>query len=118
MRRFLLSCWIALGLAGLFFESGALQAADPVDLKSLLVPVPGSERYLPGAGGARRDLPPGFAGANGSGLLTEGELIRAIQLDLPKRFPLKGEYRVQLLRPWATLPLPGQDFFCRVSANS
>lgn len=99
---------MVFGLAGLAFHTGSVWAAEPVDLKSLLEPVPGSQRYLPSGGGAsRRDL----TSANGAALLTEGELVRAIQLDLPKRFPLKGEYRVQMLRPWATLPLPGQDFF-------
>jgi len=44
-------------------------------------------------------------------LLTEVELLKAIQQDLPKRFPIKGELRVQLSRPWAPMRLPGQQLF-------
>jgi flagella basal body P-ring formation protein FlgA len=50
-------------------------------------------------------------GVDSSHLLSEDVLLRAVQLDLPKRFPIKGELRVRLARPWLPLKLPAEDFF-------
>ena len=108
MRWYFLRGWLAVALA-LFLSQVAFRTVFAVDLKSLLEPIPGSQ-----PGSAKRDasaLSTPSSSSNGGLLLTEGELVRAIQADLPKRFPYKGEYRVQLIRPWSALPLPGKDFF-------
>ena len=44
-------------------------------------------------------------------LMTEAELIAAIEKDFPRRFPFKGELKVSLARPWTPLKMPGPDFF-------
>ena len=54
-------------------------------------------------------------------LVTEAELIAAIEKDFPRRFPIKGELKVSLARPWAPLKLPGPDFFAeciQIAGNS
>jgi flagella basal body P-ring formation protein FlgA len=107
MRVDSLRGFFAAGVAALVVLSGgfgSLNMASAVDLKSLLEPVPGSAFKREGNAAVAGGVP-------GAMVLTEGELVRAIQLDLPKRFPFKGEYRVQMLRPWVALPLPGKDFF-------
>ena len=44
-------------------------------------------------------------------LLTDGELLAAIEKDLPKRYAIQGELRVSLARPWVALQLQSSDFF-------
>lgn len=90
------------------------------EFKSLLEPVPGALLRKPAAA-AEKGQPSSVDGgdANQAGLLlSEVELLRAIQQDLPKRFPIKGDLRVQLTRPWVPLRLPGQDFFAECLQTS
>lgn len=86
------------------FFTGSLKA---VELRSLLEPVPGAPVGSSGRSAAGADSEKGGQPL----LLTDSELLKAIQQDLPKRFPIKGELRVYLLKPWVALQLPGQDFF-------
>ncbi len=99
-RGWLLTAFLALFCAG--------RLSPAADLKSLLEPVPGSVRAASSSKSAVSD--PAISGAGGI-LLTELDLARAIQADLPKRFPVKGELRIQMARPWVALRLPGQEFF-------
>lgn len=91
------------------------------DFSKLLEPVPGAARRAsppaPVAGVA--DAPavpvtPGVVVPSASGaplLLTEGELLAAIEKDLPKRYSIQGELRVSLARPWVAMQLSSPDFF-------
>ena len=54
-------------------------------------------------------------------LVTESELIAAIEKDFPRRFPFKGELKISLARPWTPLKMPGSDFFAeciQIAGNS
>lgn len=91
------------------------------DLNDLLKPVPGAVGHRGAESG--RPVQPGLKGALAHGesenaqqkadqkLVTESELIAAIEKDFPRRFPFKGELKVSLSRPWLPLKLPGSDFF-------
>ncbi|MEY2597975.1 MAG: hypothetical protein RLZZ142_234 [Verrucomicrobiota bacterium] len=88
------------------------------DLKSLLEPVPGVMNRKPETAGQGPAFASGSLAVLGEGgsapaslILTEAELSAAIEMDLPKRFPFKGELKVRLARPWTPMRLPGQDFF-------
>lgn len=96
-------------LFGTLLLCGAEQS-PAAELKTLLEPVPGvsvRRPYTPPAGVV---VAPESTAQSGM-LLTDMDLAHAIQQDLPKRFPVRGELRIQLAKPWAALRLPGQDFF-------
>lgn len=101
--------------AGLLLVAGA--GVSAADLKAILDPLPSAKvRSLPQAPGpvsSPSSLKGGASESVGdsSFLLSEDLLLRAIQLDIPKRFPIKGELRVRLARPWLPMKLPAQDFF-------
>jgi flagella basal body P-ring formation protein FlgA len=86
------------------------------DLEKLLEPVQAGGRK-PGFFGAPQLVadsaaPKKAAAPSGAPLLlTEGELIAGIEKDLPKRYPVKGELRVSLAKPWTSLQLQAPDFF-------
>ena len=100
---------------GLSAMAGASWAAD---LKTVLEPVPGSPvRRTP----TPEALAQASVGQAAQGMiLTEAELLSAVRKDLPKRFPVQGELRVQLVRPWVPMQLPGKDFFaeCLVTGGT
>jgi flagella basal body P-ring formation protein FlgA len=88
------------------------------DLNDLLKPVPGAVGLRdPVSRIPRSDSAIQQTGQNPSPLpveqkmLTEAELIAAIEKDFPRRFPIKGELKISLARPWAPVKLPGADFF-------
>ena len=97
-------------------------ATTCADFNALLSPVPGatvgrnslSSPPAPAAkaapvGGQLLKLQ--TAAPDAQALLTENELLTAIQADLPKRFVIEGELRVTLTRPWTGIPLPAPEFF-------
>ena len=97
-------------------------ATTCADFNALLSPVPGatvgrnslSSPPAPAAktapvGGQLLKLQ--TAAPDAQALLTENELLTAIQADLPKRFVVEGELRVTLTRPWTAIPLPAPEFF-------
>lgn len=101
------------------------------DLDDLLKPVPGAADYRPpsrlkkgessaeesedsasGRGSSRSAKSPrGTDIAGELKELTEVQLVEAIQRDLLRRFPSLGDLKVQLTRPWRSLPLSNPDFF-------
>lgn len=89
------------------------------DLERLLEPVQAGGRKPGSFGGVRTESPANPAPAvtrtvppsEAPMLLTEGELIAGIEKDFPKRFPIKGELRVSLSKPWNPVQLPAADFF-------
>jgi flagella basal body P-ring formation protein FlgA len=88
------------------------------DFGKLLEPVPGAVRRVapvsPQAVTSVAAVPSAVVASEGSSLpllLTEGELIAAIEKDLPKRYSIQGELRVSLARPWVALQLSSADFF-------
>jgi flagella basal body P-ring formation protein FlgA len=96
------------------------------DLSDLLKPVPGAVGLRDSASKVRdgslnaeaRESSPQQAEQK---ILTEAELISAIEKDFPRRFPIKGELKVSLSRPWAPVKLPGPDFFAeciQIGGNS
>lgn len=93
--------------------------AARADLGKLLEPVQSGGRKPGSFGGPRTEPSPEIAPAVSSPvsrsesplLLTEGELIAGIEKDFPKRFPIKGELRVSLSKPWNAVQLPAADFF-------
>jgi flagella basal body P-ring formation protein FlgA len=117
-RHLILVC---LSLFGVAWRSYA-------DLNDLLKPVPGAVGLRDSASKARvgslnadspvRDSP---LQQSDQKMLTEAELIAAIEKDFPRRFPIKGELKVSLSRPWAPVKLPGADFFAeciQIAGNS
>lgn len=89
--------------------------AAHADFDKLLEPVQAGGRK-PGSFGtaqpeAKPDATPPKQASEAPLLLTEGELIAGIEKDFPKRFPIKGELRVSLSKPWTALQLPSADFF-------
>ena len=98
------------------------------DLNDLLKPVPGAVGLRDSASKARAGSLNAEASARNSSpqqadqkTLTESELIAAIEKDFPRRFPIKGELKVSLSRPWAPVNLPGTDFFAeciQIAGNS
>jgi flagella basal body P-ring formation protein FlgA len=96
------------------------------DLNDLLKPVPGAVGLRDSASKARADSLNAEA-RNSSPqqdeqkILTEAELLSAIEKDFPRRFPIKGELKVSLSRPWVPIKLPGPDFFAeciQIAGNS
>jgi flagella basal body P-ring formation protein FlgA len=88
------------------------------DLNDLLKPVPGAVGLRDSVSRTSKlDSAIQQTGQNSSPLpveqklLTEAELIVAIEKDFPRRFPIKGELKVSLSRPWVPVKLPGADFF-------
>jgi flagella basal body P-ring formation protein FlgA len=92
------------------------------DFGKLLEPVPGAVRRsssVPNAAPALNTVAPAPSLPDGAVVdaprrafvLTEGELLAAIEKDLPKRYSIQGELRVSLTRPWVPLQLAGPDFF-------
>jgi flagella basal body P-ring formation protein FlgA len=98
------------------------------DLNDLLKPVPGAVGLRDSASKAQAGSLNADAPAKDSSsqqaeqkTLTEAELIAAIEKDFPRRFPIKGELKVSLSRPWAPVKLPGPDFFAeciQIAGNS
>ena len=109
-----LNAVVCLSLAGMGSHCFA-------DLNDLLKPVPGAvaPRGGPTAGKGAPSVsskeglkdPSSKEAGSDSKILTESELVDAIEKDFPRRFPFKGELKVSLSRPWVPLKLPGQDFF-------
>lgn len=101
----------------LLLAAFALWATGPMavaDFNTLLAPVPGApKRSVPPAAPQVPPVAPGGAPALAQAplLLTDGELLAAIERDLPKRYPIQGELRVSLARPWVALQLQSPDFF-------
>ena len=98
-----------------FFGAGNFCFAD---LNDLLKPVPGAVGLRDSVSRTSKlDSAIQQTGQNSSPLpveqklLTEAELIVAIEKDFPRRFPIKGELKVSLSRPWVPVKLPGADFF-------
>ena len=87
------------------------------DFSKLLEPVPGVQRKASPAVNQAQPVMVGGAAPDPSGraqaplLLTEGELVAGIEKDFPKRYPIQGELRVSLARPWAPIQLTSPDFF-------
>jgi len=94
-------------------------ATSRADFNALLNPVPGAT-----VGRTALSSPPPPTGAKSGpllkvqppapdapALLTESELLTALQADLPKRFVVDGELRLSLARPWTAVPLPAPEFF-------
>ena len=122
------SRWLKSVLYLSFLGAGTYCFAD---LKELLKPVPGAVGPRESVSKARAVPPipdvPDAAGRNASPMqveqkmLTEAELIVAIEKDFPRRFPIKGDLKVSLSRPWAPVKLPGPDFFAeciQIAGNS
>ncbi len=106
----------------LLLAAFALWATAPMafaDFNTLLAPVSGApKRSVPPAAApaAPALVAPPAAGiapalAQAPLLLTDGELLSAIERDLPKRYAIQGELRVSLARPWVALQLQSPDFF-------
>jgi flagella basal body P-ring formation protein FlgA len=116
-----LNSWVYLSFLG----AGSYCFAD---LNDLLKPVPGAIGLRDSAPrGPSLDLSIQQNGQKSPPLpaeqkmLTEAELIVAIEKDFPRRFPIKGELKVSLSRPWTPVKLPGADFFAeciQISGNS
>lgn len=90
------------------------------DFGKLLEPVPGAARRVvpastpPPTAATKSIASPAASVPDGAAtalLLTEGELLAAIEKDLPKRYSIQGELRVSLARPWVALQLASSDFF-------
>jgi flagella basal body P-ring formation protein FlgA len=113
--------WVCLSLLGTAERSYA-------DLNDLLKPVPGAVGLRDSVSKARGgSLSVDASAKDSSGqqaeqkMLTEAELITAIEKDFPRRFPIKGDLKVSLSRPWAPVKLPGPDFFAeciQIAGNS
>ncbi len=106
----------------LLLAAFSLWATGPMafaDFNTLLAPVSGApKRSVPPAAApaAPALVAPPAAGiapalAQAPLLLTDGELLSAIERDLPKRYAIQGELRVSLARPWVALQLQSPDFF-------
>ncbi|RFC43495.1 MAG: Flagella basal body P-ring formation protein FlgA [Verrucomicrobia bacterium] len=108
----------------LLLAAFALSATAPMavaDFDKLLEPVQGGGRRTAPPSGSAPGVAPlassqataGSAPAQAQAplLLTEGELLAAIERDLPKRYFIQGELRVSLVRPWVALQLQSPDFF-------
>ncbi len=88
------------------------------DFDKLLVPVTGVPRKALPVAPVTAAEPTGTSVGEGVAvksqaplLLTEGELVAALEKDFPKRFAIQGELRISLARPWVALQLPASDFF-------
>jgi len=109
-------CRLLLLAAFAFWATGPMAFAD---FNTLLAPVPGApKRSVPPAAAPVTPalVAPPAAGiapslAQAPLLLTDGELLAAIERDLPKRYAIQGELRVSLARPWVALQLQSPDFF-------
>jgi flagella basal body P-ring formation protein FlgA len=96
------------------------------DLNELLKPVPGAVGLRDSAsktraGSLNADVRDSLPQQSEQKMLTEADLIAAIEKDFPRRFPIKGELKVSLSRPWAPVKLPGSDFFAeciQIAGNS
>lgn len=96
------------------------------DLNELLKPVPGAVGLRDSAsktraGSLNADVRDSLPQQSEQKMLTEADLIAAIEKDFPRRFPIKGELKVSLSRPWAPVKLPGPDFFAeciQIAGNS
>jgi flagella basal body P-ring formation protein FlgA len=90
------------------------EQSPAAELKALLEPVPGVNVRKPSVAPEKSAsaLEGGESQAPQVGMvLSDVALARAIQQDLPKRFPVRGELGIQLVKPWTPLRLPGADFF-------
>jgi flagella basal body P-ring formation protein FlgA len=96
------------------------------DLNDLLKPVPGAVGLRDSAsktraGSLNADAQDSLQRQSEQKMLTEADLIAAIEKDFPRRFPIKGELKVSLSRPWAPVKLLGPDFFAeciQIAGNS
>ena len=112
----ILACLSLFGTVGISYA----------DLNDLLKPVPGAVGLRDSAsktraGSLNADVRDSLPPQSEQKMITEADLIAAIEKDFPRRFPIKGELKVSLSRPWAPVKLPGPDFFAeciQIAGNS